>query len=235
MASKKPFFTDKMSVNQIINLGTDILNKLSFRDLSHAVRTIALAANKRINRLKQYAYKRKGKWIEKKKSPGIDLNALNKLEGGMFKVGSKDRNEIYKEFSRARNFLNAPSSTIKGAKELRKSRERALFGATREELTKGMTKREKEKFISNMREVSSETFADYEDFLTEYEMQGGYTVEKGRRALSTIAQEKLSGKTPEQAKESAAEMLEGQYKTEMEKEPDFWEELEGSKEWWEEF
>lgn len=233
MASKKPFFTDGMSVNQIINLGTSILNKLSFRDLSRALRTVALAANKRINRLKQYAYKRKGKWIEKKNGPGLDLNALNKLEGGRFGVGNKDRNEIYKEFTRARNFLNSPSSTVKGAKELRKNRERALFGATREELTKGMNKKEKEAYIKNMKEVSSDTFADYDDFLDEYEMQGGYTVEKGKRALSTIAQEKLHGASPEDAKKSAADLLEGEYKTEMETEPDFWQELEGSKEWWE--
>ena len=114
MANRKPFFTDNMTLNQIINLGHEILSKLNMRDLSRVLRTVALAANKHLNRQKQYTYKRNGKYVEKKGSPGLDA---------LYQTG-KNRNQIYEEFSRARDFLNSESSTIKGAKELRKKKER---------------------------------------------------------------------------------------------------------------
>ena len=73
MANRKPFFTDNMTLNQIINLGHEILSKLNMRDLSRVLRTVALAANKHLNRQKQYTYKRNGKYVEKKGSPVLTL------------------------------------------------------------------------------------------------------------------------------------------------------------------
>ena len=52
------FFTDKMTVDQILDLGDEILSSLKERDMSRALRTVALAANKRIKRLLKYAKKR---------------------------------------------------------------------------------------------------------------------------------------------------------------------------------
>ena len=46
MASKIPFFTDNMSVDEILNLGDDVLSSLKKRDLSHALRTVALQLTK---------------------------------------------------------------------------------------------------------------------------------------------------------------------------------------------
>ena len=72
----EPFRTEGMTINEIMALGDDTLRTFSARDMSRAVRTLALAANKRAKRLSQYGYKRGGKWVEKKGGPGVDFNAL---------------------------------------------------------------------------------------------------------------------------------------------------------------
>ena len=150
--SKKPFATEGMTVDQILSLGTDELSKMSKRDLSHALRTVSLAANKRVNRLLGYSTYKKGKYVEKKSSgKTIALDSLNKLldeAGGnrrkvKFSVGSKNRNEIYKELGRVRSFMNLKTSTVKGAEAVRKQREVRGFGMTREEYIKKSVKQYK--------------------------------------------------------------------------------------------
>ena len=83
----EPFYTDGMSVSQILALGDDVLSKLDRRELSRALRTVALAANKRLDRLTQYAYRRHGKYVEKLDGPGLDLNLLNHYGKTRFGVG----------------------------------------------------------------------------------------------------------------------------------------------------
>lgn len=207
MASSQPFFTDGMSVEEILNLGDEVLNKMTRRDLSRALRTVSLAANKRVTRLQNYAYKRHGQYIEKQNSPGIDLSALNNL-GKRFGVGDKDRNEIYKEFARVRNFMKKPSSTIKGAKEIRKKREIALFGKTREQLTKGMNKKEKRAYIKNMKDLMADTYKAYHDFENEYELSGIYDKEQGRKRIRTMGERILKGEDPEKVKAEMGEQVE---------------------------
>lgn len=252
MASKIPFFTDNMSVDEILNLGDDVLSSLKKRDLSHALRTVALAANKRIKRLLQYSKKRGGRYVEKKNSPGLDLSALNSTlpqskspfgktkgpkektkKGGLFSVGNKTRNQIYEELARARQFWNAKTSTVKGALESRKKRERALFGATREEITKGMNKKEKAAKIKEMEDLSSDVYEVYDDYQEEYPMKGGYNKESGRNVIQDIGKGMLEGMTPEEAKEQAALNDAARYEEQQQNEPDFWEEINGPKEEWE--
>ena len=63
---KKPFKVEGLTVNEILSLGDDTLNSLNQRDMSRAVRTAALAANKRINRLLAQAKKTKSGYELKK-------------------------------------------------------------------------------------------------------------------------------------------------------------------------
>ena len=46
---KQPFMVEGMTVQEIINLGDDVISKMNQRDLSRALRTVSLAANKRLN------------------------------------------------------------------------------------------------------------------------------------------------------------------------------------------
>ena len=227
MSSSQPFFTDGMTVDEILNLGDDVLSTLSKRDLSRALRTVSLAANKRINRLQQYAYKRHGQYIEKLSGPGLDLTALNNV-GQRFSVGDKNRNEIYQEFARARNFMRSARSTVSGAKTARKNREKALFGKTREQMMKGMNKKEKRAFIKNLNDVVNETYKTYHEFEEEYELSGIYDKETGRKRLRTMGEKILKGENPEKVKKEMAEqttadIIKEQAKQEQPKA--FWQEL----------
>ena len=62
---KPPFKVEGMTVNEIINLGDDEISRMNARDLSRALRTVSLAANKRIRRLEKKAEKHVKKYVEK--------------------------------------------------------------------------------------------------------------------------------------------------------------------------
>lgn len=157
--AKRDFYVDGMTVDEILSLGTNELNSLSERDMSRALRTVSLAANKRIDRLMDNAIKRHNQYILKKSAKhNISLDALNKLydEAGQdskairFSVGKKSRNEMYAELSRARDFMSLKTSTIKGATEVRKVRESRLFGKTSEAVRKNAEKQ----FIKDFKEAT---------------------------------------------------------------------------------
>ena len=152
------FYTDGMTVQQILDLGDDVLSTLSQRDMSHALRTVSLAANKRINRLLDNAILRNGEYIQKKsakKKIATDaLNALYELQGKPTKSGMKfsgkgmTRDQMYAEFARARYFMNLKTSTVSGAKSVRQDRERRIFDKTSEE----HLKKSREEFIKEFTE-----------------------------------------------------------------------------------
>ena len=163
MASSKPFYNadldidiDALTVGELLSLGDDKLSKLNKRELSRAVRTTALAANKRLNRLKAQAKIQvtdTGKrYVEKKSAKhAIALDALNSATkngeiAGTFGVGDKNRNQLLSELYRIRHFMNLKTSTIKQATDIRKKREKALFGQTREEAMKEAKKQYKKDY-----------------------------------------------------------------------------------------
>lgn len=149
MASKKSFSVDGLTVDQILNLDADTLNRMSEREMSRALRTASLAANKRINNLLKYVVKRKtgeydkktGKplyhYQERKTGKAIATDALNYItndgrEKPKFGVGDKNRNQMYKELARIRDFMKLQTSTVKGAEAVRKRREERILGKSRE-------------------------------------------------------------------------------------------------------
>lgn len=148
--ANKGFYTDGMTVEEILNLGDDVLRTLSKRDMSRALRTVSLAANKRINRLLENAIKTKDGYKLKKNARQISLDALNNLtndgtQTAKFSVGDKTRNEMYAELSRARQFMKMKTSTIRGAESTRKGRESRIMGETSEQAVKRATEAYKEK------------------------------------------------------------------------------------------
>lgn len=134
MSKKQNEPLNNYTVEQILSMGDDELNKTNQRQMSHMLRTVALAANKRITRLEN-----------NEKKGGIATDALNTVQdsGGRFYVGGKTRNQMLAELARAREFMNMKTSTVKGATEVRKNRERMLYGATREEIEKERKKKKK--------------------------------------------------------------------------------------------
>ena len=152
------FYTDGMTVQQILELGDDVLSTLSGRDLSHALRTVSLAANKRIDRLLDNAVLRHGEYIPKKsakKKIATDaLNSLYEMQGKPTKSGMKfsgkglTRDQQYAEFARARYFMNLKTSTVSGAKSVRQDRERRIFDKTSEDYIK----KSREEFIKEFKD-----------------------------------------------------------------------------------
>ena len=152
------FYTDGMTVQQILDLGDDILSTLDQRDMSHALRTVSLAANKRIDRLLDNAILRHGEYIQKKsakKKIATDaLNALYDLQGKPTKSGMKfsgkgmTRDQMYAEFARARYFMNLKTSKVSEATKVRRDREQRIFDTTSEDYIK----KSKEEFIKEFKE-----------------------------------------------------------------------------------
>lgn len=132
--SKKQEPLNNYTVEQILSMGDNELNKMDKRQMSHMLRTVSLAANKRITRLEKNTAK-----------GGIATDALNAVQdsGGRFYVGDKTRNQMLAELARAREFMNMKTSTVTGATEVRKNRERMLYGKTREEIAKEQKNKKK--------------------------------------------------------------------------------------------
>ena len=227
MAKKKqpktPFFTEGMSVDQILSLGYEQLNKMSRRDLSRALRTVSLAANKRLNRLQAKATTVTNEMGDTvyvdKTGKGYTFDALYFTGGKKFGVGkTKDRNAIYKEFARVRGFMGAKSSTLSGAIELRKQREKAMFGMTREQMPAAQR--------SEVGDLMKDVYAEYHKWKEEYEMTGGYSKEKGRRVLKMFGRRVNKGMTPEEARQSIYKYYDMSYEEETEQQletnPDTW-------------
>lgn len=198
------FYTDGMTVQQILDLGDDVLSTLDQRDMSHALRTVSLTANKRINRLLDNAVLRHGEYIQKKsakKKIATDaLNALYELQGKPTRSGMKfsgkgmTRDQMYAEFARARYFMNLKTSKVSEATKVRKDRERRIFDTTseehlkksREEFIKEFTdqfgKKPTEKEIAaelkeraaEFDELNKEAWSNYRKFLENNDIIGKY-------------------------------------------------------------
>lgn len=145
------WLVDGLTVEQILNLPFQELNKFDKREMSRALRTVALAANKRISKLQKYAAQTpEGRYEPTGAKKQIATDALNwitqdgKLPAKFGVKRSTDRNNMYKQLGKLRQFMNMKSSTVTGAVELRKKREETIFGKTREKAARNKTKAEKE-------------------------------------------------------------------------------------------
>lgn len=169
------FFTDNMTVNEILNMDYQTLQGLNERDVSRALRTVSLAANKRMNRLLKQARKTKEGYVPKKSAAyNIAVDALNAItKDGKQKVkwgvkSAKSRNEMLQQIGEIRKFMNMKTSTVKGAVKVRKDREKRLFGKTREQAGKGLTVKQKAEIAKQYSSFASAAYSAFRKFL-EYE------------------------------------------------------------------
>lgn len=106
------------TVNQLLNIDIADFNKLNEQQMRQAVQTLASAANKRIKTLKK----------RDMRTPALD--ALYRSGTGKFSTRGLDLNGLRREYAKAKTFLSAQSSTIRGYKnELKKTQtELANYG-----------------------------------------------------------------------------------------------------------
>ena len=186
---KTPFYVEGMTVNEILNISPDKLAKLNKRDISRALRTVSLAANKRVNRLKSKATKTKEGYIPKTKGSQINTSALNwvtndghkRTKFGVKKAST--RNEMLHQLKTIKQFMEMKTSTVTGAISVRKETEKRLFGKTREQAARGVkTKKGKAEIYKRYETMSRDVWSYYRKFLeikgNRYNQQGNLCIQR---------------------------------------------------------
>lgn len=231
------FYTDNMTVNEILNLSNDVISKMNTRDVSRALRTVSLAANKRYNRLLKQTKKTKDGYVLKKSSQyNIAVDALNavtndgkkKVKFGVKNV--KTRNQMIEQLSDIRKFMGMKTSTIQGAKKVRQEREQRLFGTTTEKASRGKTKKEKKAITEKFSQKISDAYKTFRKFLEHEGLPNSpYMRFSGSESiLNLIGQKILNGEDEESALTAAIEKMTQQY----EKDQETWNQITESDDFW---
>lgn len=218
------FYTDNMTVNEILNMDSYELSKLNTRDISRALRTVALAANKRIARLAKQARKTKEGYVPKKSAKyNIAVDALNAVTNDgkvKTKFGVKNaetRNQMIQQIGEIRNFMNMRTSTVKGAVKVRKEREKKLFGKTSEQAGRGKTKKEQKAVQQTFRDKISKAYETFRKYLEHEGLPNSpYMKFSGSESiLNLIGRQILDGEDPETVLDNAINYAEQQYQQEI--------------------
>lgn len=127
---------------QALNLTGVDLRKMTRSELSKIVSTLASAGNKRIVRL------------EKAGQP--ITQAVRK-----FSVAGKTKNELMKEFTRVKNFMNAKTQSLSGQREIAREVSRGLAERTLGKKSDALERGEKTKFKKIMREYDQMLSGSY--------------------------------------------------------------------------
>lgn len=168
----KGFKVDNMTVDEILNMPIMELQKLNQRELSRALRTVALAANKRVKRLLNNAELKDFGYVAK---PGksIATDALNWITNNgqstpVFGVKqAKNYNQMSKQFAKIKKFWNMQSSSVGGAIDLQTKRMLSLFGPEYSAAVEKARKQKKsiKKVKTKFTDMTSNVWSAYRLFL----------------------------------------------------------------------
>ena len=105
MASKRKSFVAGKSTSELLNMSSEDVSSLTRSQLAQVVSRIASAANKRIRGLQE---------------AGIESPAYERVveSGGKFSTKGKNLNQLRSEFLRAKQFMDAKTSSVKGYKKV---------------------------------------------------------------------------------------------------------------------
>ena len=110
--SKKKEQLKNYTLDELLQMTWDDINKMNARDLRHAVRTLNLVANKRIDRLTKAVNSNK---------PGVSDRGLYTGQGDLiekFKISRKATvNEARNAFANVAHYLNRGTTTMAGAQK----------------------------------------------------------------------------------------------------------------------
>lgn len=214
----KKFYVDGLTVDQILNMDPAEMAKLNKRDISRALRTVALAANKRIEKLEKYAKKTRHGYeprLNTKKAIAVDaLNWVTSdgVTSGKFGVRKSDtRNQMIAQIGRARQFMTMKSSTVTGAVNLRKMREKTLFGKTREQAGRGKSKSERKRTYKKFHESYAQIWDAYYKY-REYRGQDPHALyDDSDRVLTMLGQYIFNGASVDEAVQQTIREMDKQY------------------------
>lgn len=231
------FYVDNMTVQEILKLGDDVISKMNTRDMSRALRTVSLAANKRVNRLLSQTKKTKDGYVLKKSSKynmAVDaLNAVSNDGQKKVKFGVKQaatRNQMIEQFYEIKKFMTMKTSTIQGAVKVRREREMRVFGKTTEQAIKGKKKKEQKVIAQNYADKMSEVYKVFRKFLEHegYPNTPYMRFQDSQSILHLIGNRIINGADEDDALESAIARANYQYEKEQEK----WNQITSSDDFW---
>jgi hypothetical protein len=216
MANK--FYVDGLTVEQILALDPADMAKLNKREISRALRTVSLAANKRIEKLEKYAKKTKHGYIPNPKGgKSIATDALNWVSSDgttkpKFGVRrSENRNQMIAQIGKVRQFMNMKTSTVTGAVQVRKAREKNIFGKTREQMARGKTEKQKQAIYKNMQQMYDSIWSAYHKYRELKNQDPHAYYEDSMSVLSMLGQNVTSGISEDEAVANAVREMETQY------------------------
>ena len=200
------FYTDNMTVEQILAIDPAEMAHLNAREISRALRTVALAANKRVNRLLKYAKKTKHGYVPKPSGgKSIAVDALNWVTSdgtapakfGVRSAGT--RNQMISQIGKIRQFMDMSTSKVTGAVKVRKAREKNVFGKTREEAAKGQSERQKQRTYKNFQQMYDFTWSSYHKYRELKHQDPHAYYEDSMRVIQMLAQAILNGTSEDEA------------------------------------
>lgn len=105
MASKRQSFVAGKSTSELLNMSSGDVSNLTRSQLAQVVSRIASAANKRIRGLQE---------------AGIETPAYERVteSGGKFSTKGKNLNQLRSEYLRAKQFMDAKTSSVSGYKKV---------------------------------------------------------------------------------------------------------------------
>lgn len=216
MANK--FYVDNLTVEQILAMDPAEMAKLNKRDISRALRTVSLAANKRIQKLEKYATKTKHGYVPNPKGgKSIAVDALNWVSSdGVVKAKfgvkkANNRNQMIAQIGKARQFMAMKTSTVTGAVQVRKARERNLFGKTREQMARGKTQRQKQAIYKNMQQMYNTIWSAYHKYRELKGQDPHAYYEDSMSVLSLLGQHITSGESEDIAVQKTIAEMTQQY------------------------
>ena len=192
---KQPFYVQGMTTKEILEITPDVLEAMSERDLSRALRTVALAANKRIRRLQ--------KAIEQSKPVVRDaiqwLSETNSGKVPTFGVKQAvNKSAMVNQIRTIRQLWNMKESTVSGALTVKQRRERMLFGATRQELAAGMSKKDRANFYKRLNRRYDKTWEFYHKYQEFHDRDIHALWDDSAKVLNIIGKMVLKGERNEE-------------------------------------
>ena len=216
MANK--FFVDGMTVEQILAMDPSEMAKLNKRDISRALRTVSLAANKRLEKLEKYAKKTRHGYVPNPKGgKSIAVDALNWVSSdgtakAKFGVRKADnRNQMIAQIGKVRQFMNMKTSTVTGAVNVRKAREKNLFGKTREQMARGKSPVQKQRIYKNLQQMYDSIWSSYHKYRELKGQDPHAYYEDSMSVLSLLGQNVTSGLSEDEAIKNTISEMEQQY------------------------
>jgi ribosomal protein S25 len=189
-------------VQRVLNTDVQKLEQMTRAELAHEVSILVSAANKRIRRLEKEGF-----------TGDISTPALSYTmrHGGMFSVKGKNETQLLNELKRAKGFINAKTSTVRGANKSIEEMNKMLSNYeevnTGKKVERQMTKEELAQYwraVDRLRELQPSTFnakcLEYKSKIRGYVKRG----RTGRQTASYV--NRMIEKSKQEIKQKASDI-----------------------------